>query len=305
MNREAFPPPIAGVVRRRQISCPSRVTHHTSHQLTPGKGRAAGTEAARTCMLPARCRTATTPPPPPTSSSSTRWRLVLLPSSPLLPSTSADLPDPRGRSFGACTAQQRRLLELVGSATMAKAVPSPLALALAAVAVAALLLLCRGAEARVLLTLDDFGGVGDGIANDTQVRTSVRDLLAWQRWTDGRPLCSGIRRLSWTRGPPRAAPPRRPSSPCRPGRSTRSGRCSSPGPARRGSSCWYVTCPAPVHPGVRYTYSLLARSVAHQRWSAGVDVVVAWRGVSAAVRARFPARSWRRRAPTSGPGGTP
>lgn len=202
-------------------------------------------------------------------------------------------------------AQQRRLLELVGSATMAKAVPSPLALALAAVAVAALLLLCGGAEARVLLTLDDFGAVGDGIANDTQVRTSVRDLLAWQRWTDGRPLCSGIRRLSWTRGPPRAAPPRRPSSPCRPGRSTRSGRCSSPGPARRGSSCWYVTCPAPVHPGVRYTYSLLARSVAHQRWSAGVDVVVAWRGVSAAVRARFPARSWRRRAPTSGPGGTP
>jgi hypothetical protein len=75
---------------------------------------------------------------------------------------------------------------------MAKAVPSPLALALAAVAVAALLLLCRGAEARVLLTLDDFGAVGDGIANDTQVRTSVRghvstlDLLAWQRWTDGR-----------------------------------------------------------------------------------------------------------------------
>nr|ACN29110.1 unknown [Zea mays] len=47
---------------------------------------------------------------------------------------------------------------------MAKAVPSPLA----AVAVLALLLLCRGAEARVLLTLDDFGGVGDGIANDTQ-----------------------------------------------------------------------------------------------------------------------------------------
>lgn len=178
---------------------------------------------------------------------------------------------------------------------MAKAVPSPLALALAAVAVAALLLLCRGAEARVLLTLDDFGGVGDGIANDTQVRTSVRDLLAWQRWTDGRPLCSGIRRLSWTRGPPRAAPPRRPSSPCRPGRSTRSGRCSSPGPARRSSSCWYVTCPAPVHHSI-----LVARSVAHH-----AGVVWWWRGVSAAVRARFPARSWRRRAPTSGPGGTP
>uniref|UniRef100_A0A0A9DJS6 Polygalacturonase n=1 Tax=Arundo donax TaxID=35708 RepID=A0A0A9DJS6_ARUDO len=35
--------------------------------------------------------------------------------------------------------------------------------------VAALLLLCGGAaEARVLLTLDDFGAVGDGIANDTQ-----------------------------------------------------------------------------------------------------------------------------------------
>ena len=43
-------------------------------------------------------------------------------------------------------------------------------LALAAVAAVLLLLLCRGggAEARVLLTLDDFGGVGDGIANDTQ-----------------------------------------------------------------------------------------------------------------------------------------
>ncbi|XP_066368125.1 probable polygalacturonase At1g80170 [Miscanthus floridulus] len=44
-----------------------------------------------------------------------------------------------------------------------------LPLALAAVAAAQLLLLCRGgAEARVLLTLDDFGAVGDGIANDTQ-----------------------------------------------------------------------------------------------------------------------------------------
>ncbi|XP_066367968.1 probable polygalacturonase At1g80170 [Miscanthus floridulus] len=44
-----------------------------------------------------------------------------------------------------------------------------LPLALAAVAAAQLLLLCGGgAEARVLLTLDDFGAVGDGIANDTQ-----------------------------------------------------------------------------------------------------------------------------------------
>ncbi|CAL5096057.1 unnamed protein product [Urochloa decumbens] len=42
-------------------------------------------------------------------------------------------------------------------------------LALAAL-MAAAVLLCGGAaaEARVLLTLDDFGGVGDGIANDTQ-----------------------------------------------------------------------------------------------------------------------------------------
>jgi hypothetical protein len=29
------------------------------------------------------------------------------------------------------------------------------------------------AEARVLLTLDDFGAVGDGIANDTQVPDKV------------------------------------------------------------------------------------------------------------------------------------
>ncbi|KAJ1263869.1 hypothetical protein BS78_09G220000 [Paspalum vaginatum] len=47
------------------------------------------------------------------------------------------------------------------------AVCSPLALA--ALAAALLLHLCGGAaEARVLLTLDDFGAVGDGIANDTQ-----------------------------------------------------------------------------------------------------------------------------------------
>jgi hypothetical protein len=65
-------------------------------------------------------------------------------------------------------AQQRRRLELVVGATM----PVRLPLALAAVAAAKLLLLCRGsgggAEARVLLQLDDFGAVGDGIANDTQ-----------------------------------------------------------------------------------------------------------------------------------------
>ncbi|KAF8692418.1 hypothetical protein HU200_039654 [Digitaria exilis] len=49
---------------------------------------------------------------------------------------------------------------------MAVSVPPPLALA-----ALALLVLCGAAEARVLLTLDDFGAVGDGIANDTQVRS--------------------------------------------------------------------------------------------------------------------------------------
>ena len=45
--------------------------------------------------------------------------------------------------------------------------PLPLAVA---VVLAAALLLCGGAEARVLLTLDDFGAVGDGVADDTKVR---------------------------------------------------------------------------------------------------------------------------------------
>lgn len=40
---------------------------------------------------------------------------------------------------------------------------------LVAVAGAAVLCFSGAAEARVLLTLDDFGAVGDGIANDTQV----------------------------------------------------------------------------------------------------------------------------------------
>jgi hypothetical protein len=40
MNREAFPPPIAGVVRRRQISCPSRVTHQLSFLRVRGKADA-------------------------------------------------------------------------------------------------------------------------------------------------------------------------------------------------------------------------------------------------------------------------
>ncbi|TKW26115.1 hypothetical protein SEVIR_3G165200v4 [Setaria viridis] len=54
---------------------------------------------------------------------------------------------------------------------MAASLPPPPALALAALAAAAAILLLCGAgaaEARVLLTLDDFGAVGDGIANDTQ-----------------------------------------------------------------------------------------------------------------------------------------
>jgi len=42
----------------------------------------------------------------------------------------------------------------------------------ALVALAAVVLYFSGAvaDARVLLTLDDFGAVGDGIANDTQVQ---------------------------------------------------------------------------------------------------------------------------------------
>lgn len=47
-------------------------------------------------------------------------------------------------------------------------------LLLAALAVA--LLLLSAAEARVLLTLDDFGAVGDGIANDTQVINALKLL---------------------------------------------------------------------------------------------------------------------------------
>ena len=50
----------------------------------------------------------------------------------------------------------------------------PLPLAVAVMLAAPALLLCGGAEARVLLTLDDFGAVGDGIANDTQVRAPSR-----------------------------------------------------------------------------------------------------------------------------------
>lgn len=50
---------------------------------------------------------------------------------------------------------------------------SVMRLVVAAMAVAAGVLFFSGAgEARVLLTLDDFGAVGDGIANDTQVRCS-------------------------------------------------------------------------------------------------------------------------------------
>ena len=41
-------------------------------------------------------------------------------------------------------------------------------------AAAVAVLLPDAAEPRILLTLDDFGAVGDGIANDTQVRAPSR-----------------------------------------------------------------------------------------------------------------------------------
>jgi hypothetical protein len=58
-------------------------------------------------------------------------------------------------------------------------VPSLLPVALAAVT-AALLMCGGGVEARVLLTLDDFGAVGDGIANDTQVRAPSKHSFGFQ-----------------------------------------------------------------------------------------------------------------------------
>ena len=51
-------------------------------------------------------------------------------------------------------------------------------LLLAAIAGAVALLLPGAAEARVLLSLDDFGAVGDGIANDTQVRSNVARAIS-------------------------------------------------------------------------------------------------------------------------------
>lgn len=126
---------------------------------------------------------------------------------------------------------------------------SVMRLVVAAMAVAAGVLFFSGAgEARVLLTLDDFGAVGDGIANDTQVRcsSSVQFFFYFGRrelWHDGA-LCLFVSRPSWTPGTPPAPRRSRPSSPCRRGRRTRSGRCGSPGPARRSSSSWYVrACP--------------------------------------------------------------
>jgi hypothetical protein len=52
---------------------------------------------------------------------------------------------------------------------------SPVSLLRGLLALAAAVLYFSGvaAEARVLLTLDDFGAVGDGIANDTQVPDKV------------------------------------------------------------------------------------------------------------------------------------
>jgi galacturan 1,4-alpha-galacturonidase len=49
--------------------------------------------------------------------------------------------------------------------------PPPLA-GVVVVAAALLLLLPEAAEPRTLLSLDDFGAVGDGVANDTQVSSS-------------------------------------------------------------------------------------------------------------------------------------
>jgi hypothetical protein len=45
---------------------------------------------------------------------------------------------------------------------------------LVALAAAVLCFFGCAAEARVLLTLDDFGAVGDGIANDTQVLYQIQ-----------------------------------------------------------------------------------------------------------------------------------
>jgi hypothetical protein len=46
-----------------------------------------------------------------------------------------------------------------------------------ALAAAVLYFSGAAAEARVLLTLDDFGAVGDGVANDTQVPDTVYPLV--------------------------------------------------------------------------------------------------------------------------------
>jgi hypothetical protein len=71
----------------------------------------------------------------------------------------------------------RAQLTVLGPPRMAVSSLLPVALA----AVTAALLMCGGGgggvEARVLLTLDDFGAVGDGNANDTQVRAPSSPAL--------------------------------------------------------------------------------------------------------------------------------
>ncbi|KAF6997188.1 hypothetical protein CFC21_013443 [Triticum aestivum] len=85
---------------------------------------------------------------------------------------------------------------------------------LVAVAGAAVLYFSGAAEARVLLTLDDFGAVGDGIANDTQAFVDA--------WTAA---CGSEEQAVL------AVPVAKAYRIC---------RCSSPAPARRSSSCWYI-----------------------------------------------------------------
>jgi len=53
---------------------------------------------------------------------------------------------------------------------MARAAPRPAAAVLVLFAAAVAVLLPDAAEPRILLTLDDFGAVGDGVADDTKVR---------------------------------------------------------------------------------------------------------------------------------------
>jgi hypothetical protein len=53
---------------------------------------------------------------------------------------------------------------------------------LVALAAAVLYFSGAAAEARVLLTLDDFGAVGDGIANDTEVLYQIQCVSVRLDW---------------------------------------------------------------------------------------------------------------------------